>query len=127
MFSATDWLLVNVTVCVPDVPPTATFPQVRELGEKDIPGELTPVPVRLAVCVPPPPLSVTDKVAVCVPVLWGVNVIEIVQLELAATEPLQLLLSVNTEFERAMLDIVRGADSPFVNVNAAGVLLVPAT
>jgi hypothetical protein len=125
MFSATVWLLVNITVWVLDVPPTATFPQLREVGENDIGEPLTPVPVMLAVCVPPPPLSVTVNVAVCVPVLWGVNVIEIVQCEPAATEPLQLSLSVNTELDTAMLDMLTAADSLFVNVNAAGVLLVP--
>jgi hypothetical protein len=89
--------------------------------------EVVPVPVMLAVWGLPFALSLTDRVAVCVPAVCGVNVIEIVQFPPAATEPLQLLLSVNTELETAMLDMLTVADSLFVNVNAAGVLLVPAT
>ena len=89
--------------------------------------DVVPVPVMLAVWGLPLALSVTDNVAVCVPALCGVNVIEIVQFEPAATEPLQLSLSVNTELDTAILDMLTGADSLFVNVNAAGVLLVPET
>ena len=126
MLSGAVWLLVSVRLFVPEALPTATFPQLRELGEKDVGGALTPAPLMLAVCVPPAPLSVTVNVAVCVPAFSGVNVMEIVQFEPAATEPLQLSLSVNTELDTAILDMLTGADSLFVIVNAAGVLLVPA-
>lgn len=71
---------------------------------------VVPVPVRLAVCGLPVALSFTDRVAVCVPTLCGVNVTEIVQLELAAREPTQLSVSVNTELESAMLDMLTAED-----------------
>ena len=50
------------------------------------------MPVRLAVCGLPLALSVTLNVAVRVPVVVGVNVTLIVQLDAAATLDPQLLL-----------------------------------
>lgn len=94
----------------PDVLPTATLPQASEVGEKVMLPAVAPVPVRLASWGLPLALSFAESVPVCVPVLCGVNVIEIVQFELAATELPQLLLSVKTELDATILDTLNAVD-----------------
>src|SRR5205809_845665 len=68
--------------------------KVSEVGERLAAGvlEVTPDPVRLAVCGLPVALSVTETVAVRVPVVVVFNVPLIVQLPAAATELPQLLV-----------------------------------
>lgn len=72
--------------------------------------EVVPVPVRLTVCGLPLALSFTDRVPLCVPLLCGANVTEIVQLAPAAGSLPQLLVSVNAGLEIAMLDMASVAD-----------------
>ena len=76
------------------VVPTVWLTKVSEVGERLAAGvlEATPDPVRLAVCGLPVALSVTETVAVLVPVAVGLNVTLIVQLPAAATELPQLLV-----------------------------------
>ena len=76
------------------VVPTVWLTKVSEVGERLAAGvlEVTPDPVRLAVCGLPEALSATESVAVRVPVAAGLNVTLIVQLPAAATELPQLLV-----------------------------------
>ena len=79
--------------------------------------EVTASPVRLAVCGLPLELSLTDKVALFVPVLCGANVTEIVQLALAASEDPQVLVSLKSVVDTAMLEMVKATDWLLARVN----------
>src|SRR5437762_3294529 len=76
------------------VVPTVWLTKVSEVGERLAAGvlEVTPDPVRLAVCGLPVALSVTESVAVRVPVAVGLNVTLIVQLPAPARRSSDLLV-----------------------------------
>jgi hypothetical protein len=83
-------LLVTVKVLATLVDPTPRLPNERDAGVM-VTGA-TPVPVRLAVCVPGTALSLTVRVPVREPVTVGLKKIEITQFPRAATELPQVLV-----------------------------------
>ena len=71
---------------------TCWLPNDSDVGESVAEGVLVPVPLRLAVCGLLLALSLTDSVALRLPVAVGVNVTLMVQRELPASEVPQLLV-----------------------------------
>ena len=84
----------------------------------------TPVPARLTVCGLVPALSVIVTAPVRVPVVVGVKVTLMVQLDPAVTAPGQLLLWAKSPVA-AMLEIVRSAVPVFVNETVCAGLVEP--
>lgn len=75
-------VFVNVTVCAADVEPTVWLPNATDEGEAPSTAR-RPVPLRLAVYVPPAVLAVS--VPACAPIVPGVKVTVMVQLAPDAT------------------------------------------
>src|SRR5712692_2717892 len=94
MLSAALPVLVSVTVCAALVVLIVWLANVRLAGDRLTAGAAVevPVPVRPTECGLPLALSVMVTAAVRVPVAVVVNVTEIVQLALAASEAGQLLV-----------------------------------
>jgi hypothetical protein len=88
-----------------------------------------PVPVNGTVCGLNPALSVTDTLALRVPVAVGVNVTEIVQLFFGATEVPQVLVSVKSvgfvPVIAIPLIVIAVPPLAFVRVMTCAALLVP--
>ncbi len=91
MFNTALPVLESVTFWLPLVVPTFRAAKVMLVRDRLTTGA-PPVPVRLMVCGLPAALSVMLTEAVRVPVAVGVNVTEIVQLALAASEAPQVLV-----------------------------------
>jgi len=82
---ATEPVLVSVRVCAAEVVPTLVVANVKLTGDSDTVGCLAPVPFRAMVCGESEELSVAMRLAVCVPVVAGLNATESVQLAPAAS------------------------------------------
>src|SRR5579862_1157526 len=91
MVSATFPELVRVTLLGGPVVPTFRLPKLRLLGEivteGPLPVPVTPLPLKLIICVLGEPSSVTVTVPNRVPTAVGENVTSIVQVPAAATDP----------------------------------------
>lgn len=93
MVTAVEDGLLNVTGCDGLEVANSCVAKVREAGAiVKLTPPAAPVPVSGTDCAPPPPLSFNVSAAVRVPVVDGVNVTEIVQLELAARDDPQLFV-----------------------------------
>lgn len=85
-----------------------------------------PVPLRLTVCRPPAELSLTLKVPVRVPVVVGVNVTLMEQLEFAARLVPQVLVCEKSPVTE--IPLIESAAVPvLLSVTVCGVLLLPTT
>ena len=89
----------SVRVCGREVVPTLVVGKASVVGESVAMGAGTgvPVPVSAAVCGEPVELSATLRVALKVVAEAGVNVTEIVQVEDAARDVPQVLVSAKSE------------------------------
>lgn len=86
----------TVTTCAADVEPTVVEANVSVAGESErvsVAGDV-PVPEKATICGVPVALSATDKDAVSVAALAGLNSTETVQLALAASDAPQVLAEI---------------------------------
>jgi hypothetical protein len=124
-------VLLRFTDCALVVVPRLVTANVKLLGDATATGTPSPVPLREAVCVVPatlPELSVTVNVAVRFPGAVGSNVMEIVQLPLAATVLPQVLVCPKSPAlapPMAMLAIVNGPVPEFVKLTVCAVAVTP--
>ena len=88
-------LFVTMTACVALMVPGVTVPKLSVLAERVSVGALTPVPVRVTLCVAGLALSVKTRVAALLPKAVGAKRVRIVQLADTAREPGQLLICEN--------------------------------
>jgi hypothetical protein len=115
-------LLVRVTLTGALVVPPFCAPNVKEVD--DTVTWAMPVPLNAAVCGLFEAASVTVSVPVSPPMMLGVNVIVMKQLPLAATLPLQGLVSVKSGLPVVMLEIMSGTASALDNLMTCEVLEV---
>jgi hypothetical protein len=119
----------SVTVCAAEVVPD-TAENVRELGDSEATGAaaVVPVPLKATVCGEPVALSATESVAVKLAADAGVNVTEIAQLALAASElPQVLVCAKSLGFVPAIEipEIVSAALPVFFSVTTCAALVEP--
>ena len=120
--------LLSFTVCAPLVVLTFWLANERAVGDSAADGTPVPVPLSNTVCVDPatfPELSVIVNVLLCAPAALGVNVTEIVQVALAASEVPQLLVATNSVPLAAILAIDSAALPVLLKVTALDALAVP--
>jgi hypothetical protein len=79
-------VLVTVSVCAAAISPGAVAGKERLVGEKEIVGMGSPMPVRATLCGEPVALSVATRLALAVPGVLGLKAIERVQLAPGARE-----------------------------------------
>ena len=121
MASAVSRLLVAVMIFAALVVYSACLPKLSEAGAR-VTG-ITPVPASEAVCGLLDAPSVTVKVPVSAPVMLGVNVTEMVQLELAATLLPHVLVSAKSPLAM-MLEMERAEFRLLVKVTVFAALVV---
>jgi hypothetical protein len=120
------WLFVNVTVCPALVPPAATSPKFRLVGE--IVTGTTPVPLKFEDCGLFDALSLTTKVAEYELFAAGVNVTLNVQLACAARDVPHVVVFANSAAplpEMFTLVMVSVVDRLFIRVRTWGALVRP--
>jgi len=88
-------LLVTVTACAALIVPGVTVPKLNVLVERVIVAALTPVPVRVMLCMAGLALSLKTSVADLLPKTVGAERVRMVQVADTAREAGQLLISVN--------------------------------
>lgn len=115
---------VNVSVFGPEVLPTEMLPQLSEEGDS-VTGAAIPVPTNFAVCAAFEASSLTVSVPVKGPLLCGVKLTIIVQLELPASELPQVSVSVKFAPPVLMPSMATAVAPLFVSVNVTGLLLLP--
>lgn len=120
---ATVPLFVTVNICVALVCPIAIEPNACEVGDTVIGA--VPVPVNEIVCVPAP--STTKMSPVSAPMLFGVKVIEMLQLLPFANGLVQVVVAVKFALLGVMLLIVSAAVPLFVSLTVAAPLLALTT
>jgi hypothetical protein len=104
MARETVWVFFTVTVLIALVSLTTTLPKLSDAADNvTVP---VPVPLRLTVCGLPLALSLTERVALCAPVLCGLKVTEIEQVPPAANELPQVLVWENWVPGSVMPDMV---------------------
>ncbi len=125
MVSGRPPLLVSVSVCGCDVRPTPVAVNVTVAGLNETPGGATPTPLSATLCVRNWSVTVSD--AVRVPTAVGVNVTLIAQLEFAASEFPQLLVTLKSlEFPGVMDAVMSVSATPpaFVSTTCCAALVV---
>jgi hypothetical protein len=115
---------VSVSVFVPELLPTATFPQLSAVGETET-RDAVPVPLSFALCGLLLASLVTVSVPVIEPALCGEKVTEILQVAPPARELPQVFVSAKFGFEAAIPEIAIAVVPLFVSVNVTGVPLLP--
>jgi len=122
MVTAVEFGLLNVTGCEGLEVANSCVPKVRDAGAiVRLTPPAAPVPVSATDCAPPPPLSFNVTAAVSVPVVDGVKVTEIVQLEFAAKELPQVFVCAKSDssvpvMEIPLLGIVMASGAKLVSV-----------
>jgi hypothetical protein len=122
MVTEVDRILVTSITCGELGLPISCAAKVRLPG--DTARASLPLPLRLTVCGLPLALSLTDRTALCAPMLCGVKVTEIAQLAPAASELPHVLVWENWAFEVAIPDMATAVVSLLVTVKEAGALLL---